>query len=160
MICLPAHEGFPDAGPCDCWGYAHNGPDGCICWEPEYDLEQATPDETAHSRARDKMCSDCAYRPDSPERANDDDVMCSAADLERTVTSGVPFYCHDGMRRRLRWRHPNGAVVEAEQDHDYAPPILKIDDQAVPFRADGAPALLCAGWLAHRLTFLQHGEGS
>lgn len=119
----------------------------CDCWVPviEPATGQTPPDGTPASVARPSMCSDCAFRPGSPERANDESVTADTDDLERCVTTGVPFYCHDGMVRVLGWDHPSGVHVEAPVDA-YTPPIR----MGTPYRADGAPALLCAGWQARR----------
>lgn len=58
---------------------------------------------------------------------------------------GEPFWCHDGIRRPVAWRHPNlpGVVIPGSPS-DYQPPMIG----GVPFRADGRPAALCAGWVA------------
>lgn len=44
----------------------------------------------------------------------------------------------------MAWRHPAGMRIPADpgRDGDYQPPIVL----GVPFRADGQPGLLCAGW--------------
>nr|MDT0660822.1 hypothetical protein [Micromonospora sp. DSM 115978] len=63
-----------------------------------------------------------------------------AVDLAVPTT---PFWCHQGMRRPFRWEHPDGRTVDGSPD-DYQPPTLA----GVPFRADGSPGLLCAGWAA------------
>lgn len=91
------------------------------------------------------MCSDCAYRPDSPER-NGNSMGCNAAQLEQLAAEGTRFWCHDGMRKPVAWRHPAGIRIAttSEADGDYQPPIV----EAVPYRADGQPGLLCAGWVA------------
>lgn len=119
----------------------------CTCWVPvvEPPTGQVAPDRTPAGPARDRMCSDCAFRPGSPERASDDAVVADAATLERCVSEGVPFYCHDGLLRIVAYEHPSGVRVEAPPDA-YTPPIR----DGVPYRADGTPALLCAGWQARR----------
>lgn len=53
------------------------------------------------------------------------------------------FWCHQGMRRPLYWEHPAGVRITGSPA-DYDPPI----EDLVPFKADGTPADLCAGWAA------------
>jgi len=136
-------EQFPDAEPIGCcYGEAHRGIDGCTCWRPEYDTEQAAPDYGLIVEqgidVRVSRCGDCAYRPDSPENAE----SYTADHLREIAASGELFWCHDGMRRPARWRHPQRDVVVEGSTADWRPPIIG----AVPFRADGRPGLLCAGW--------------
>lgn len=128
--------------PCHCWGYVLNGPAGCICWEPVFDVEQAPPRPLGGPQdlqPRDRMCGDCAFRPGSPERA---DSFSEEALLELAQT-GEPFWCHQGMRRPIYWRHPDGRMVDGSPA-DYQPAALN----SVPYQADGSPGLLCAGWTA------------
>lgn len=117
-------------------------PELCVCWVPEYDLEQAParpPAGPGDLEIAAAMCGDCAFRPDSPERADD----WTAEALMELPATGRPFYCHTGIRRPARWRHPDGRVVDGAPD-DYQPLIVA----SLPYRADGQPALLCAGWAA------------
>lgn len=127
-----------------CIGAITDGPAGCTCWEQEFDLEQAPPDTDLVPTTRDKMCDDCAYRPTSPERTGDEGYAFGDEELP---SGPVPFWCHQGIRKPLRYRHRLGIVVEATGDH-YAPPEVTIDGAGVPFRADGTPAQRCAGWAA------------
>lgn len=125
-----------------CYGTASRGLDGCTCWEPVWNVEQQVPslpvtrDQLA---ARDRLCGDCAFRKDSPERATDYEEETLLGLAER----GQPFWCHDGMRRPVEWRHPHGVTIPGDPA-DWQPPIV----QGVPFRVDGTPGLLCAGWAA------------
>jgi hypothetical protein len=145
---------FPDLGEASygcCWGTAIRGPEHCTCWEPEYDLEQL-PISDADSpmpMPRAEMCGDCAFRPDSPERNGDEGYENNGGldDLTELVDKGQPFYCHQGMRRIVRWRHPSGAAAD---DHpgNYAPPMATIANAQIPFKADGTPGDICAGWWA------------
>lgn len=130
---------WPDAGggTC-CYGAPVYGPDRCTCWAAVYDLEQAAP-VPAVQETRPTMCDDCAYRPGSPERLGDEDHLLGLP------ARGATFSCHDGMRSVVKWVHPSGAEVLGSPDA-YEPPVV----DAVPYRADGAPALLCAGWAARR----------
>lgn len=116
-----------------CMGSVEDGPKGCTCWEPVYDLEQVPPNlaEGVVSETRTKRCGDCAYRPDSPEREDGrlDDI------------TGV-FFCHQGIRRPVAYRHPDGRVREWVDTTDYQPPI----HGHRPYKADGTPADICAGW--------------
>jgi hypothetical protein len=145
----PALE-MPEAGGgyC-CMGAVMNGPQGCTCWVSVYDLEQQ-----ALSRKRGlrplppvplKMCGDCAFRPGSPERAGADGYEGDQDLLDELVATGNPFYCHQGVRRTLSLRHPDGAEVDGHPG-DYDPPIAA----GFPWKADGTPADLCAGWLLLR----------
>lgn len=113
-----------------CYGSCEYGPTGCTCWEPVFDLVQvaAIPAKPVTRRTR---CVDCAFRPDSPERARGDEVE----DLPH-------FWCHQGIRRPAAFRHPDGRVRKVSDSADYQPPII----DGVPYRADGTPADRCAGW--------------
>jgi hypothetical protein len=102
-----------------------------------FDLEQQPIRAQLRDDAREKACSDCAYRPDSPERAQGDD-------LERLVESGDVFWCHQGIRCVIEYRHPDGRVHIPEFRRDYRPPL----QDARPYKADGTPADICAGWWA------------
>lgn len=136
----------PDEMRWCCGGSAMRGLSACTCWEPVYELDQAEPvppTSASDLAVRDRGCGDCAFRADSPERAD----AWSEASLFRLADTGTPFWCHDGMRRPLRWKHPAGPVVDGSPD-DWHPP--KRD--GVPYRADGRPALLCAGWAARART--------
>lgn len=130
MCCLPAIE---------------EGPSRCTCWETEYDEPQSEVGNPAID-VWPSMCDDCAFRPDSPERNGDDRYV--------EPHENEPFWCHRGMRKVTGWRHPAGIFVEADGDY-YGPParILELPSgkrAAVPFRADGTPAQLCAGWSARQ----------
>jgi hypothetical protein len=131
--------------PC-CMAGAMHGPRGCTCWEPVHDLGQADPVVGANA-TRPRCCGDCAYRNDSPERAGDDPYDDELRDI--AGTPGHVFACHDGMRKRVAWAHPDGRRVEVEGD-DYDPPIV----DGVAYKADGTPADLCAGWAACRAGLL------
>jgi hypothetical protein len=140
---------MPDAGEgmcCD--GSAVMGPQYCTCWEPAFDLgqEEIRPGEAG---CRDAMCGDCAYRPGSPERCDDPDYRGDQEFLDRIVVTGERFFCHQGMRRALRLVHPSGAVMELPPGA-YDPPVTG----GVPYKADGSPGDLCAGWAARRLHYM------
>ncbi len=134
---------LPDAGQgmC-CMGAAALGPTRCTCWTRVYDQPQAPPCE-GPMRVRDRMCDDCAFRPDSPERSGDARYQHSSEE-ELAELAFEHFACHQGMRRVLRVVHPSGVAVESI-DGAYAPP-----NACAPTRADGTPAELCAGWWAAR----------
>ena len=143
----------PTTGTC-CYGSAMEGASGCTCWTPEYDQEQAVPRTGGLLfGCRDSMCSDCAFRPGSPERTNDPDAAGDQELLDDLVARGQPFWCHQGMRRPVRHRHPSGVVVEASP-LEYAPPQVG----AVPYKADGSPADLCFGWAGRRAKFVEQRE--
>ncbi len=122
--------------PC-CYG-AIDGPRYCTCWEPIYNLPQCeTLVGPSFSSRRRALCHDCAYRTNSPERRDP-----SSSDLiEDLAWSGEPFFCHQGMRKVVRWEHPDGRIHVPTSD-DYHPLIL----DRVPLRADGRAAQLCEGW--------------
>lgn len=140
------------AAPADCCpGRRSDGPAGCTCWAPVYDVDQQDPRRIRHGEApdvRDRMCGDCAYRPGSPERQGDESMGADAQFLEQLAASGTRFWCHDGMRKPTAWQHPAGMRIPAasDRDGDYQPLIAN----GVPYRADGRPGLLCAGWAARR----------
>ena len=136
-------EQYPDADYVGCCeGAAYRGLEACTCWVPEYDVEQApvsVESVTEHGiDTRPRRCGDCAYRPDSPERAD----VYTAEHLVHIAAVGEPFWCHDGMRKPDRWRHPQRAEVVIGSGDDWQPPKVG----GIPWRADGRPALLCAGW--------------
>lgn len=134
---------FPDVGDgACCYGATM---DRCTCWEPIHEpADQCEPDTDPPRVVRPSPCADCAYRPDSPERTGDDRYRGSTpGDLDRLARGDVPFHCHDGMRRVVAYEHPSGAVHVVDTDH-YDPPMV----DGVPYRADGSPAFVCAGWRA------------
>lgn len=143
---------LPDTGGTCCYGAAVYGPHRCTCWVEVYDLEQTPPDEQTvtflsagiRPNTRRSMCPDCAYRPKSPERTGDEGYEGDAEDLEMFARSSR-FYCHSGMRRPVRLRHPSGVEIDGHPAA-YRPPIV----DGVPYRADGTPGELCAGWDARR----------
>jgi hypothetical protein len=92
-------------------------------------------------RIRERMCADCAFRPDSPERNGDARYAHSDEDGLEDAINGV-FVCHVGLRLLVRHVHPNGAVFDAPPGA-YEPPDP-------PCKADGSPAELCCGWATER----------
>lgn len=134
----------PEVDPPCCMGSAVYGPQRCTCWTSEFDGEQAEPDLTAGpAKPRETMCHDCAFRPSSPERSGDPRFQHSAPGEMEDLDASRHFYCHQGMRRRVAVVHPSGLRVAEEAD-GYAPAIAG----GRCFKADGAPADLCAGWWA------------
>lgn len=119
-----------------CYGAALSGLDRCTCWEPVYDIEQAAPHE-GRFEVRADQCVDCAYLPGSPEQQSPDDAEL----LEELALRGDRFWCHQGMRRVVLWRHPSGAMIPGHPG-DYAPHCAS----GVAYRVDGQPADLCRGW--------------
>ena len=74
------------------------------------------------------MCDNCAFRPNSPERA---DPYRWWQIEEAAIEGGQPFYCHKGMNAHLQggtMTYLPGDLVETMQP--------------------------CAGWLANRLAYL------
>ena len=138
----------PVDGAC-CIGAAAMGPQYCTCWTPVYDLEQQ-PAVPANPAARGSMCADCAYKPGSPERSGDERYTGDEEFLAAIVQTGEKFWCHQGLRRVVKLRHPSGAEVVIETDH-YDP----LKDSGVPYKADGTPGDLCGGWSARRAALLR-----
>lgn len=139
-----------------CMGAFEGGPADCTCWEPVFEVDQAELQRGLVAGTRTTACSDCAYRPDSPERAGDERYMGSApGELERLAAGAGTFWCHDGMRKPKEWRHSRlGIVVPATGDF-YDPPMVDVDGEAIPFKADGTPGDRCAGWAARRAALAQ-----
>lgn len=139
------HRDLPDTGGICCWGAAEYGPHRCTCWLPVYDREQTPPVPADPVVRPDGMCGDCAYRPGSPEKRGDPDHAGDADQLEDLAAGAGRFFCHDGIRRPTKLVHPSGVEIPGHAA-DYDPPIR----DGVPYRADGTPGFLCAGWDARR----------
>lgn len=147
---LPEPVGRAFLGMTSCCAEAiAEGPAACTCWVPDYSVAQCTqPLEDEPLTVRSEACADCAYRPDSPERAGDERYMAASVDeLERIARTAV-FWCHDGMRKVKRYRHKSLPIVIAADGDFYKPPITMRAGIPVPHRADGRPGLMCAGWAA------------
>lgn len=146
---------WPDAGEGGCCeGAAYRGPRHCTCWEPVYSYDQADPRTELPADVMPAMCADCAYRPGSPERNNDESVVCNAELLNALVENGGSFWCHNGLRKVVAYVHPTTGIrfmPNDRLDQAYQPPIIG----GRPYKADGTPADLCAGWAARRLKHLQ-----
>lgn len=145
---------FPDLAldaPC-CESSCYYGPERCTCWEPVYNLDQQFVDEQARAllaagiepNTRSLMCVDCAYRPGSPEKSADPTYQGDADELER-IAREDRFWCHQGTRRPVKWVHRSGAEIPGHPA-SYRPPVV----DAVPYKANGTPSDLCAGWAARR----------
>ena len=157
-----------------CEGAAMYGPHRCTCWEPIFQTErsvdavgrvifdtpaQVHPIPSAPVCVRFEPCHDCAYRPDSPERRGDDTVNGDQDELARIVRDGQVFWCHQGMRAPIAWRHPAGITVDVPPV-GYQP-LTTIDPatgHSVPYKLDGTPADVCAGWAVRRLHHMQHDQ--
>jgi hypothetical protein len=150
--------------PC-CTGMADGGMLYCTCWTVVYDVEQQSPDAALglaiglgkqDAPQRDRMCGDCAYRPDSPEKSASPAYRDGPDELERLARDDR-FWCHDGMRQPKAWLHPPSRVrLDAVGAGDYQPPVVA----GVPWRADGRPGLLCAGWAARRRALTAESDTS
>lgn len=148
---LPATPGF-----C-CIDDYDDGPQACTCWFEVWDAEQQpVRPGLALPPTPLKMCSDCAYRPNSPERTGADGYAGDQDELDRLVTEGEPFFCHKGIRHAVRLRHPSGMEIDAHAG-SYNPPIAPAGEglRPVPYKADGSPADLCGGWLLLRAKAVQ-----
>lgn len=131
-------------------GEAMRGPRGCTCWTPVFDLEQQPIKRFMAPRTRTKCCGDCAYRNGSPERAEEG----GTEHLQFIAEPDVPasFWCHDGMRKVIAWRHPDGREVKVDPDgvDDFQPPIREnAAGVRCCWQVDGTPAARCGGWRAH-----------
>ncbi len=96
-------------------------PGGCTCWEPVHDLEQA-PVQVAEPAVRPECCHDCAYRTGSPESLGDGRYgLSDPGELEDFAgrAGKTRFFCHQGSRRVVAWRHPTGAVHPVPEDVRY-----------------------------------------
>lgn len=142
-ICGTGGEDFPDLGLFCCYGVTLDGPSGCTCWTAVYSADQTTP-AVGVPVTRRLMCEDCAYRPSSPEKRGDPMYRGDAVELEMAAETGT-FFCHQGLRRIVKWVHSSGAEYPAPPG-GYDPPIV----DNVPYRTDGMPEELCAGWDARR----------
>lgn len=159
---LSAGRGLPDPSPdgvpcCD--AYALLGAEHCTCWEKVYEGEQAEPRPGAEPETRKRMCGDCAFRPGSPELRDSDHAVCGYADLVRIMLNEAEsFWCHDGLRRVVGMRHPNGMTVPLDATDGvvaYDPPIV----DGIPYRLDGQPGLRCAGLAAERKKLQRRANG-
>lgn len=135
----------PDAEPIGCcYGEVMGGIEGCTCWRPVFDVDQAQPRPVPREQwqTQPQRCGDCAYRPGSKELAD----PFTREELTLTLPAGDrPFWCHQGMRRPAAWEHPGRGVIDADPD-DWQP----AQERGVPYQADGSVALICAGWAAIR----------
>lgn len=114
----------------------------CTCWEPVYDHDtQHRPMIGLPPVVRPAACWDCAYRPDSAERAHGEGEA-----LESLPHGRGMFFCHDGIRRAVAYRHQGTGLVRPAGYGDYQPPIVNNGGDRAPYRADGLPAFVCAGW--------------
>lgn len=138
---------LPDTGGACCMNAIEGDPQGCVCWESVFDAEQQVPRPgPPMPRVPVRSCEDCAYLPHSPEREGEAGYSGDTEELDRLVATGTPFFCHQGIRRVVKLRHPSGAEVD-EHPANYAPPIIG----GVPYKADGSPADICSGWLLRRV---------
>jgi hypothetical protein len=142
----PSHAvKLPRLSSACCYGYAMDGPQACTCWESVFDLEQAEP-IIGPPAPRPARCRDCAWNPDSPERNNGAGYGATGGELIELAYDSVPFFCHQGIRRSLFLRHPRHRNQIADHPASYRPPIV----DGVPYKANGEPADICAGWTAAR----------
>ena len=85
-----------------------------------------------------QMCDNCAYRTDSPERA---DPWGWAEHRARHIEDGQPFYCHKGLPLSFDPRGETHVIETAETITE----------------ASKKP---CAGWLAARFAHCQKKDAS
>lgn len=154
---------FPDVGEgmC-CYGAAMFGPHRCTCWDEVYDLEQQPPDPKYQRwlnagitlTVRDGMCLDCAYRPNSPERSGDTTYLGGNPGELDDIARGREFMCHEGMRRVLKWVHRKTGDEYPAHPGSYRPPFVPSGELDIPYKADGTPGDVCAGWNARHKALL------
>ncbi len=131
--------------PC-CGGFGLRGPEFCTCWIAVYEPIPVAPALSTRPDTMPRMCGDCAFRPDSPERRGDQHAAANWAGLQYLVATETPFWCHDGLPRLIGWRHqPSDTwIPQPGSVDDYKPTIV----DGVPYRADGNAGSRCAGWAA------------
>lgn len=146
--------GWPEEIEACCYGFVMDSWAGCTCWIPVFNTNGQVPTNEQQRRllamgiepnTRDGMCPDCAYRPDSPEKTGDETYSGDPEFLDQIARDGQRFWCHQGMLLVTVWRHPSGLEVPGHAGA-YCPPIV----DGVPYKADGTPGDLCAGWTARR----------
>lgn len=135
-----------------CYGTANNGPSYCECWVAEFSEDRRKPNG-GDMQLRTTQCDDCAYRHDSAEW-ND---PVKREELMAHVRGDGAFTCHQGIPYVVRWRHPDGMVIEAERDavgniNTYEP--LTVGSTA--FKGNGEPADICYGYAQRRLKEMWH----
>lgn len=151
---VPA-EWYAEHGPC-CFAAANTEGDSCDCWIPVLWPEHETNRdghpirEEGPQNVKREMCSDCAFKPTSPERAKQD-----GAPLD--YGPDRPFTCHTAegvdhysigqwsghsMPRVTVWVHPPSGVTMPVTEDDYKP----VSRGNRSWLADGSPAPFCAGW--------------
>jgi hypothetical protein len=99
------------------------------------------------------MCHDCAYRKDSPERNGEEGFQGDEEELFHIVATGKKFYCHQGVRKIVKYRHPSGMEIDAHPA-DYNWRLVTKDGETFPIKADGSAADICGGWCKNRRKFL------
>lgn len=141
-----------------CMGAAARGVEWCTCWRAVPDEVQCAPQLGAAIPLRDKMCDDCAFRPDSPEmQGHDDRIMpgpngMRVRELKASPAKGIPFFCHKGFMTSSVARHE---ITGEERPHGrYIPPIIEVDGTKIPFGVDGQPSAVCGGWLHLRRQYI------
>ena len=111
----------------------------CTCWEPVYSEPQALPVlPLAPSKPRRGCCGTCGVVDDLTDELG----------IERSAVKGRPFFCHQGFRRIVEYRHPDGRV-RPTGDHDYPDSTghyTLVNGHKIALKADGTAADLCAAW--------------
>lgn len=146
-------ESLREFGTC-CMGEAGMG--RCTCWEPVYSEPQAPPaDPFPPPSVRSACCGTCGVV----------DGLTEELGIETAALVGRPFFCHQGFRRILEYRHPDGRTRPARGEHDYPESqghYIDAGGYRIPIRADGQPAQLCAAWARwarpHGHTWMDRGE--
>jgi len=156
LLHVMAARDWPDTGEAGygcCYGTALHGSDRCTCWVPVYEEPQLPPRTDEPSSCMPRMCGSCAFRPGSPERTGSEKAASDWDDLLGLVHAGKPFWCHDGLRTPVAYLHPPSMTWLVVEDtmHFDAPQVRDDHGVLTPYRADGRPGDLCAGWTAMRL---------
>lgn len=115
-----------------CMGCAGGGPHYCTCptlKKVEHTLAKLR-SWRALQRRGFRKCDDCAFRPDSPERDEDDELLW---------TKDIPFRCHKGMPLDAR-----GLLERPKEDRgrlNYCPQIGGRETR------EAVGYAICVGWL-------------
>lgn len=137
MICgMGSYAPPPSPDSYCCWQVVNSDGEECTCWVAVFNIDPTTDVQAGPMVTRLSPCDDCAYRGRSRER--EDGTLDHVG-----LRADEPFMCHDGFPLVVELRHPDGSVASPwPRAQDYRPVTFR--NRA--WRADGRPALVCAGW--------------